>query len=199
MARPSAKSGDKHVQERLQEAFFTLLARYPIDEISVSMIVAEAKCARGSFYYHFESYDIFIEKMIYQTFPSEIPGIMADYFFLSKGDISETILDPALQAKIDRCCLLVGPHSSLSIIDKCKGFFLSAWCSTLGFSLADLPIEAQIIFEFVGNGLIGMMSFRAKSNMTLKLTDCFGALFPDIPEAFMRRMGTLMEPSPHLS
>ena len=63
MARPRKNQGDS-AEQRIKDAFWSLLEQNDLKDITVSMITASAKCNRGTFYYHFDSLEELIDTVI---------------------------------------------------------------------------------------------------------------------------------------
>lgn len=57
MARPKKNANAPDAEERLKAALWKLLDERGLRDITVTMLVAEAKCNRGTFYYHYEDID----------------------------------------------------------------------------------------------------------------------------------------------
>lgn len=193
MARPKLQAGDVPTKERIEESLLELLEVFPIDEITVSMIVVRAKCNRGSFYYHFQDIDALVSSAIERYFPAKIPQILLSWFNGADASVDDALNLPQFKREIDILCRLVGPHSSLAIIAMVKQRFQEAWLDALDMNVADISQDMRILFEFLMNGVVGIMSYRANGNMHLEIKQRFEAIFPELPEAFMKRVLVLRE------
>lgn len=193
MARPRMDSKEIPVKQRIEIAFWDLIKQHPIDAITVGMIVSRAECSRGSFYYHFKDTDYLIDKIIEQNFPKVVPRALYDWFFASHDTFPEFSNDSCLREKLDRFCYLVGPHSSLDIVAKVRKEFISAWFELFGVNEDSIPLEAQIVLEFMSAGVIGILSYRAYHDMDLGVEHYFNAVYPEIPAAFLQRLSLVMK------
>lgn len=66
MARPKKNDNMPEARERLISAFWTLLETHDIRSISVGMIVDQAACNRGTFYYHFQDKEALMNTAVEQ-------------------------------------------------------------------------------------------------------------------------------------
>ncbi|MGI6104598.1 MAG: TetR/AcrR family transcriptional regulator [Raoultibacter sp.] len=196
MARPRKDSPEAPAELRLEEAFWTLIQRFPLKEITVNMIVAEAKCARGSFYYHFTDINDLIDSAIDRNFPKEIPRIIFTYALTGQDETNEMLSDSRFMQKIDRICILAGPKSSVEVIERLKQTIRDAWLETLQLNENDLPEEAMILLEFVINGIIGVLAFRSRPDTNYSIAECLQVVVPDFPQAFLSRLTSILQVSP---
>lgn len=192
MARPKKDTEGTPVSLRLEEAFWSFLRIHPIEEITVNMVAAQARCSRGSFYYHYEDLGGLIDEAIERNFPKDFLQALFGWFVSRQGDLPSVTTEPAMQDRVDKLCLLVGSHSSVKIQSKMKSVLLGEWMRVLGLEGRELPERARILFEFMANGVLGLMSYRASRSMEPSFEFCFGAVFPDIPEAFLTRMSSVL-------
>lgn len=192
MARPRKDSGEPPAQLRLEEAFWELFANHPVDKITVNMIVSKAGCSRGSFYYHYTDMDDLTDEIVTHTFPDEIPYILLRMVTTKEKATVDALAHSHLREKVDRLCLLLGPNSTMRIIGKVRQAIFDAWLKALGFEEETMPREARIVLEFVINGVTGVLSYRVRSEREISIDECFNAVFPEIPEGFLKRINAIM-------
>lgn len=78
MSRPRKEDGQKAL-ESLEEAFWSLLERYPYEEITIKALTMEAKINHNTFYYHFQNMDEMAEKFFRNRIPFEaLPDLDMD-------------------------------------------------------------------------------------------------------------------------
>lgn len=196
MARPKLNSDDIPVRHRLELAFWELLKDHPAREITVNMIVSRADCARGSFYYHFEDIDCLIDNIIERSIPTDVPRVLYNWFFVSRESTPDMLNDPVLRERLDKLCFLVGPNSTLDITSKVKQGFISAWLKLFGVDEASISFEAKLLLDFMSNGVLGIISYRSYHGMDIDIEHYLNVVYPDIPEAFMRRLTAVMGVAP---
>jgi AcrR family transcriptional regulator len=187
MARPKYDSDEIPVELRLEEAFWALIERFPLKEITVNMIVAEAKCTRGSFYYHFTDMNALLETVIAHNFPSQIPHILLSMVMTEDDVLLDQIADPLFVRKIDRVCLLVGSHSSIEAVASIKRTIRDVWLNALELDEKALQPEVGVIFEFLINGIVGVLAYRSQPNVRFDIATCMKALMP-IPQTFVKHL-----------
>ena len=64
MGRPKNDQLSASVEQRIEEAFWALSEKNPIERISVVALSKEAHCNRGTFYYHYENLEDLVDKML---------------------------------------------------------------------------------------------------------------------------------------
>jgi AcrR family transcriptional regulator len=76
MARPKADSNTPSARERIETAFWEMLADVPFSKITVSAISSKAGVNHNTFYYHFSSIEDLAEKVFVDNMMPELPEIM---------------------------------------------------------------------------------------------------------------------------
>ena len=193
MARPKLNANDIPVCLRIEYAFWELAKEYPVHEITVNLLASRAQCSRGSFYYHYDGIDMLIDRIIEQSFPSLLPQTLYSWLFSSSASVDGVLNSSEFQETLERLCVLVGPHSTLEIVAKVKRKFITAWLDLYGVKEDELPLEAQILFEFMSNGVLGIIAFRAHSKSSVSALQFFDAVYPEVPTAFIKRLKIIMK------
>ncbi|WP_346688023.1 hypothetical protein [Enteroscipio rubneri] len=73
---------------------------------------------------------------------------------------------------IDRLCLLLANASSALVARRVKGAIMELWAAELGAGAeAALAGDARIVLEFVVNGILGLMAYRAETGMRISVEE----------------------------
>ena len=130
MPRPRRDSEILPAKERLENAFWELLAERNYHKITVTDIVRVADVNRNSFYYHFsglpELADSAILHAVENTPIPSRPGANFNPDDEWRKHITALLRDPDQRQRLDRLALLAGPHSSPELIESLRDFVNSA-------------------------------------------------------------------------
>ncbi|MEI3232369.1 MAG: hypothetical protein V8S24_14735 [Gordonibacter pamelaeae] len=74
MVRPKYEAGQRAACERLEDAFWELLERHPVSEITVGMLCARAGCNRGTFYCASSGIEDLAERVAAENLPRQCPA-----------------------------------------------------------------------------------------------------------------------------
>ena len=104
-------------QKEITEALFTLMRKYPYNEITVKQIILEARLAKKTFYRNFRSKDDVLRSMI--------KHILSEYFDVvnnAQGEMLATVFDYVERNR--ELLLLLGKNNMLHVILQCTNEYL---------------------------------------------------------------------------
>lgn len=159
MARPKYQEGERTARERLEDAFWELLAQHPVGEITVGMLCAQAGCNRGTFYYHFEGIEDMAARVAAESLPDQISALVRGYLADGSSPIG---FDDAARCDIERLCLLVGSHGSSEFARAVKAALVKSRLDDLGVEWDELDARARIIVAFMADGILGALAGHAE-------------------------------------
>ena len=159
MARPRKSERDA-ADIRLANAFWTLLERNRLADITVGMVAEQAELNRGTFYYHFKSMDDLVDRVI----ESEILGngsILQNMLSLIAGSSTANGFEAFIKQDMERIALLIkqGGMDSFSIKIKCLMF--GTWKAILCDEGEELSPSTRMIIEYSTSGVIGIIAYGA--------------------------------------
>lgn len=159
MARPRKTQSEPDAKERMSEAFWQLLEKYEIRDITVGMITAQANCNRGTFYYHHDDFDSFVAN----TIESELFGanILAEGIFHMATDETFNIfeeLNPRLARRINLVIERVGLEIIFSRIHEAATAFW-AMVASAEEQQRLLP-EAEVVIDYYVGGVLSVLAAR---------------------------------------
>ena len=164
MGRPRKDSNQPQAADRIVEAFWSLLERHRLKEITISMVAAEANCNRGTFYYHFADMDELVYRAIERELLTEtdyaIPGFL--FALLTKAN-DELITDRNRIEALIRLCLLIDSGGQEIVDTKVKMIMRDMWRDVLCEEDEELTTEALMLIEYSAGGMLSLMSFICRA------------------------------------
>lgn len=146
---------------RLVEAFWHLVKNNRTERITVTMVVQEARCSRGSFYYHFEDMgsmvnSVMINELILSgLIPRTIHAILM-------GEYDELKL-PQSDFHVKRVQLLAAQSNLETISNAVNSANTQIWTHLLAADNEKLSNEARFLVDFFSAGMwhsFGMQLFH---------------------------------------
>lgn len=197
MARPRKDAAGPSVEQRLEDAFWELIAETPIDRMTVGDLTARAGCNRGTFYYYYDDIYAMLDDMIDRNLPKELPGFLLMHF---SGDTTTPDRDHELsralqkyQHNVDHLCLLLANASSPLVNRRVKGAIMELWAGAFAAGQhASLEGDARIVLEFVVSGILGLMAYRAETGMRVSVEEIAHVLSPELPDAVAPKLKKLL-------
>lgn len=155
MGRPRKESAQANAKQRIGEAFWKLLEEHEIREITVGMIVAEAKCNRGTFYYHFQSLEDLVESLL----ATEVlrTRLISESLFKMGTDDSYNIFDDLDPLLIKRLALTVDRVGFGVAYGKIREAALKVWRCLLSPEVGDISPAAEAFIDYYIGGVLCML------------------------------------------
>lgn len=166
MARPRKDSDQLDAKQRINEAFWSLLAAHELRDISVSMIVAEARCNRGTFYYHYRDMDALVYGAIEQDLTA--PHSIAEAVFGIATSNSDWIGQTSIATRFARLCLIMDKGGMKVVDHNVKAVVINLWRAVLCPDGSELTPESEIVITFHVSGILGALSYLATSRPTMQ-------------------------------
>lgn len=159
MARPRKDARLPDARLRIIEALWTLLEANRLQEITVSMIAAEAGCNRGTFYYHYTD----IHSLVTQAIESELmhDNVIPNYVFDTISNIDESswsIMPAFCEKRMNRLQLIIDKGGMDLLADEIKSTVSNMWKTVIRPVSGELSAETRFILEYVSGGLLGVIA-----------------------------------------
>ncbi|TPF92582.1 TetR/AcrR family transcriptional regulator [Bifidobacterium sp. UTBIF-78] len=175
MPRPRHDSEVLPAKERLENAFWELLADRDYRKITVTDVVREAGVNRNSFYYHFSSLPELADSAILHQVESSTVQHRPD----PNGDAEEQwservtalLSDPEQRQRLDRLALLAGPHSTLDLTESLRDFARLQLFSMLQLNPEHVDLKTDLMVEFTVGGLLAVLRRWPELSDTIELKD----------------------------
>ena len=188
MPRPRNDQLNVPIEQRIEEAFWTLIEDHAPERISVVALSKQAHCNRGTFYYYFtDIYDL-LDRIILENQPTTLPFYLLAY--LSGQNSIETVKRAmeAEEEKLKKLGTLLMRSESSYCADKLKEACIDVWCSAAGLKREEMEKSDYLMFEFVASGILGMLAYCGKNKEALTADDIIDALLPEVPQALITRV-----------
>ena len=162
MARPKKDSTEKPAKERLADAFLRLLEEYDVSRITVDMLCKEARCNRGTFYYHFPDMDSLIEYVVESLFVARgFPRLTFD-ILAGTGDVSFSSL--VTSEWPERLALFIR-HGKGVLVETIWHYVLRVWRAILCSDGREMSDQTCLILEYQVSGMLSMLSYMGEKGM----------------------------------
>ena len=160
MARPRRDSEILPAKERMENAFWDLLASREYRKITVTDIVREADVNRNSFYYHFsglpELADAAILHMV-ENAPVSLPQSGTDPQTAWRTNVDNVLQSPEQRERLDRLSLVTGPHGSAELLASLRDFSRLNLMSILQIDPQQLDLKTDLMLDFAIGGMFGVL------------------------------------------
>ena len=177
MPRPRRDSEILPAKDRLENAFWELLAEREYNKITVTDIVRTADVNRNSFYYHFsglpELADSAILHAVENTPMPGVPGRDFDPDTEWRKHVTALLRDPEQRQRLDRLALLAGPHSSSELVSSLKEFGRLTMISVLGLDADNLDLKTDLMLDFTVGGMLAVLQRWPKLHEKLPIDTVF--------------------------
>ena len=176
MPRPRRDSNIPPARERMESAFWGLLADREYRRITVTDIVHRAKVNRNSFYYHFSGLPELADAAILnevRTAPliQEAPDPTVDPQEQWRKRITHFMNSPREQQRLDRLALLAGPHSSPELVESLHDFARMSLIQTLDLNADRLDLKTDLLLDFTAGGLLTILTRWPELRKTVSMDD----------------------------
>ncbi len=158
MARPK-KTDCIEARQRIIDGFWILLENHRLRDITIGMVVEQAQCNRGTFYYHYADMNDLIYAAIEHELIIErsIPGIIFDAACERETSPSQTI-DESQQ--LYRLSLIMEQGGMDLVLTKAYDMVNKLWISVLAPDKGELPENVRIVVEYYTTGMLGTILYR---------------------------------------
>lgn len=176
MPRPRSDSNIPPAKERMENAFWKLLADREYRRITVTDIVHLAQVNRNSFYYHFSGLSELADAAILaevQTSPliQEAPDLDADPQEQWRKRVTHFMNSPREQQRLDRLALLAGPHSSPELVESLHDFARMSLLQTLDLDADHLDLKTDLLLDFTAGGLLTILKRWPELRQSVSMDD----------------------------
>ena len=157
MARPKRVAGEKTAYERMEDAFWEMLAEMPYHKMTGKELRERAGVSHNTFYYYFSDMDDMARKLFDGLNIAQ--GPIAAFAALQQGkdpaSVAATI--PDFRERYRKVCLLAGSGSPM-LVGMLRNAALTAWLDAVGLDEAELTTEDRIDLEFAFGGGIAVFA-----------------------------------------
>ena len=156
MARPKASQEGPSARERIETAFWDLLAEKPPEQMTVNDIARHAQVNRNTFYYHFENMEALAREAVVAMIPTKFVGALTSGIAAGHIDTRHIVDAGVTQQEYDRVRLAVNSRSGL-LFALVRETVLSLWLQRLQLDPAMFTTHDWCRINFVWNGMLGLL------------------------------------------
>lgn len=215
MPRPRRDSEILPAKDRLENAFWDLLADREYQKITVTDVVRAADVNRNSFYYHFSGLPELADAAILH----EVENLPVPQAPKLNTDPSEAwvtycrmlLQNPTQRQRLDRLALLAGPHSSTELREALRDFLRMTLVTLLDLDQDEIDVKTNLLLSFTIGGLLSMLQQWPTMEDTLTLDDVVSediavlatgmylSMSKENAAAYWHRIFELTRPSAHMN
>jgi len=156
MARPRKGDGVP-AKERLEDAFWHMLAEKPFMDMTISALSNRAGVNHNTFYYYYESLDDMAQKLLVKNLIPELPERVLDAFTGGQLDPEQIFGDEDILLRFRHLSLMAGSHGTAWMVDALKRAVMELWFDSFGIQQSDLDIQQEMILTFIISGLLAVV------------------------------------------
>ena len=156
MARPKYEDGQKHAQKRLEEAFWKLLADYPLEKITINLLSKEANVNHNMIYYYYGNVLEMAETIINSEVDFRFTNSFLDAFLLADTTGFKEIINSSTYQTHWQHLRIIFQNSSLLLHKLITNKVKSDWLEHLHLDASSRSDEQDIEFNFIIAGLMSL-------------------------------------------
>lgn len=156
MGRPRKDSQIVDAKQRLVDSFWSLLEQHKLHQVTVGMVAQDAKCNRGTFYYHYTDMDNLIQRATEQELLASNTTLNGLFGLMTGEDVQANLSKTRDCPHIKRFALLIEQGGFDIAFKSVKIFVTHLWTCILCPQSKQLKPETRVILEYSVCGLFGM-------------------------------------------
>lgn len=179
MPRPRADQQGPSAQERLEAAFWGLLAERPCADLTVAALSAHARVNHNTFYYYFANIDDMAEQLFERNLLPDLPRrVLGTFSTRSPGQEDTTDWPVEVSADVRAHfarAVLFARSGSVTLTDILKRSLTSLWLEAAGVDAARLSPGQRDQLEFVFGGLVAVLAVPGNEVTPERLAELMGS------------------------
>lgn len=156
MARPKRIAGVKTAYERMEDAFWEMLAEMPYHDMTSKELCVRAGVSHNTFYYHFQDLDDVARKALARVEIEKGPLTVLEMLRQARPAEDAIAALPGFRERYRKLHLIAGSGSAL-LVGLLQRTAMDAWLNAAGIEESDLTPEDRVDLAFVFSGVIGLM------------------------------------------
>ena len=155
MARPKRDAEGISAYERMEDAFWAMLAEMPFEKITISSLSKRARVNHNLIYYYFENIEDMAGQMFRRNMAGDLPQQLLRYLLREE---EQEFCQPSHEVlyRIRRTWLFV-EKGTTGMQGMVKARLQQEWLQVVGLEREDLTPEDQMELDFVFGGLLAVM------------------------------------------
>ena len=156
MARPKRDSGKLSAFERMEEAFWRLLAERPFDKITISALSKGAGVNHNLIYYYFENMEDLARQMFERNMAGDLPQRLLSVILEGMPSQEPFLKDAELLRRVGRVRLCMRSDSAF-LNGLVKERLQREWLTAVGADRTQLTAQQRVDLEFLVSGIIAVV------------------------------------------
>ena len=185
MARPKRTADLVSASERIENAFWSLLAEYSYSKITISVLSKKAEVNHNTFYYYYENIDDMAEKLFKKNIATDI--LTHIFSNLGNHNLSSSLLlkEPLPALRWERAILFARSDSAY-LTNIFKTAIMDAWLNAANIEKDLLSTEDYLELDFIFSGLASILGNHTHNNPNMLATILDRELGVGITATFQR-------------
>ena len=156
MARPKNNFNTKPAFERIEDAFWSLLAEKSYDKITISELSKRAEVNHNLIYYYFDNIDDMAVQLFDKNMSNGVPQRILS-ILLGDGNIELELLgDGAIMKRVMRTRLFMRSDNAF-LNGIVKNRIRTEWLAAVGVTEERLTQENKVDLDFIFSGVVAIM------------------------------------------
>lgn len=156
VARPKLAEGEKSAYERMEDAFWSMLAEMPYHEMTGKELRGRAGVSHNTFYYHFDNMDDMARQMFERLAIPEVPLALMSTMAGGAHTVDELAEQiPDFEERFARMRLLAGSGSPL-LTGLIREAIVHTWLAAMGVSEDNLTSDDRVDITYAFGGMLAL-------------------------------------------
>lgn len=162
MARPRKGSPDADARRRILDAFWGLLEKRPLREVTVGSVVEAAGCNRGTFYYYFADMEALVMRAVEEDLLAD--GVLAHAIFIALvNGTPDALVREVPRERLERAALIMRSGELQQVELAVRRAVLRLWTRRVCGPGEDLAPAACFAVQFVVGGVLGYIMYASRT------------------------------------
>lgn len=159
MARPKRDSGQMPALERMEEAFWQLLAERPFDKITITALSKGAGVNHNLIYYYFENLEDLARQMFERNMAGNLPQQLLSVILEGVASHEPFLEDAQLLRRVGRVRLCMRSDNAF-LNGLIRERLQREWLAAVGMDRTQLSAQQQVDLDFLVSGIIAVVGSR---------------------------------------
>jgi len=157
MVRPRRDSGIVPAKQRLEDAFWAMLAEMPFANFTIEAICKRAQVSHNSLYYYYSNLDQMASVLLEDNLVPELPRMVLNGFVDGRLYADLLLGDPLLVMRFRRVCLLVGNNAAPWMREQLTRSITALWLASIDTDPAHPDPRLGAHLAFILGGVMAIL------------------------------------------
>ena len=170
MARPKRNQDGPNALDRIEEAFWGMLAEGAYEAITITGLARRAGVNHNTIYYHFSGMDDLALRLFHKNVPEGICDMFRAMLLKGPEELERFMFQEDILARWQRVCLFARGDSPF-LFQTFRSMIIQNWYQILGITPEELTREEDAELEFLLSGLIALLGKAFRQNDPMLMRD----------------------------